>query len=175
MDPRPSEVDFRPVKKAAPAGWFVVLPGVLISLLIGCAAPPQPQNLDWSIYGNDYANTRYSHLDQVNTENVAGLRVAWTFDMNNLEAQECTPIAVDGPLYVTTAKGRAAVCSMQLWAVRTAMDPAQRPSKTRWISGFCIDVMETWPRECFKRRSCLADPGRKCPSGERRWPTRQHG
>ena len=40
MDPRPSEVDFRPVKKAAPAGWFVVLPGVLISLLIGCAAPP---------------------------------------------------------------------------------------------------------------------------------------
>ena len=76
MDRRPSEVDFRPVKKVAPPGWFVVLPGVLISLLIGCAAPPQPQNLDWSIYGNDYANTRYSHLDQVNTENVAGLRVA---------------------------------------------------------------------------------------------------
>ena len=78
---------------------------LLISLTLGCATPPEPQSLDWSLYGNDYANTRYSHLDQLNTENVANLKVAWTFDLDNLEAQECTPLVVDGTLFVTTASG----------------------------------------------------------------------
>ena len=101
MDPRTSEVDFKPVKQVALSG----LPALLISLMLGCASPPEPQSLDWSMYGNDYANTRYSHLDQLNSENIANLKVAWTFDLDSLEAQECTPITVNGTLYVTTASG----------------------------------------------------------------------
>lgn len=33
----------------------------------------------WAIQTGDYANTRYSELDQINTSNVKDLRVAWTF------------------------------------------------------------------------------------------------
>src|SRR4051812_45379943 len=34
----------------------------------------------WVRSTKDYANTRYSSLDQINTGNVGNLRVAWTFD-----------------------------------------------------------------------------------------------
>ena len=33
----------------------------------------------WAIQTGDYANTRYSSLDQINASNVGDLRVAWTF------------------------------------------------------------------------------------------------
>ena len=78
---------------------------LLVGLTIGCTTPPEPEAVEWSMYGNDYANTRYSPLDQLNTETVANLKVAWTFDLDNLEAQEATPLVVDGTLFVTTASG----------------------------------------------------------------------
>ena len=105
MDSRPCKTDFKPVEKVGLSSWSMVPLALLISLTLGCATPPEPQSLDWSLYGNDYANTRYSHLGQLNTENVANLKVAWTFDLDNLEAQECTPLVVDGTLFVTTASG----------------------------------------------------------------------
>ncbi len=107
MDSRPPEIDFKAVEKVG-----LSLLALLISLTLGCATPPEPQSLDWSMYGNDYANTRYSHLDQVNTENVANLKVAWSFDLDNLETQECTPLMVDGTLYITTASGPAWVYAL---------------------------------------------------------------
>jgi quinoprotein glucose dehydrogenase len=50
---------------------------------------------------------RYSPLDQINRENVAQLKPAWTYHTNELEGRvgktiECTPIVVDGVMYVTT-------------------------------------------------------------------------
>ncbi len=67
----------------------------------GCAS----ESVDWTMYGNDYANTRYSELDQLNPDNVSGLKAAWSFDLGIDEAQECTPITIDSTLYVTTAVG----------------------------------------------------------------------
>ena len=98
MDSRPLAIDFKQVERILLSSWPMVLLALLISLTLGCSTPPEPQSLDWGMYGNDYANTRYSHLDQVNTENVANLKVAWTFDLDNLEAQQCTPLVVDGTL-----------------------------------------------------------------------------
>jgi glucose dehydrogenase len=40
-------------------------------------ATGDPNN--WAIQTGDYANTRYSELDQINKENVGDLQVAWTF------------------------------------------------------------------------------------------------
>ena len=53
MDSRPPEIDFKAVEKVG-----LSLLALLISLTLGCATPPEPQSLDWSMYGNDYANTR---------------------------------------------------------------------------------------------------------------------
>ncbi|MGI9175906.1 MAG: PQQ-dependent dehydrogenase, methanol/ethanol family [Rhodothermales bacterium] len=65
--------------------------------------PMTPEN--WSMYGKDYANTRYSPLDQITADNVQDLKVAWIFPMQPIEAYEGTPLMVDGTLYVTTPLG----------------------------------------------------------------------
>ena len=35
---------------------------------------------NWQAYGGDVGNTRYSTLDQINTQNIAKLAQAWIFD-----------------------------------------------------------------------------------------------
>ncbi|HET7410737.1 MAG TPA: methanol/ethanol family PQQ-dependent dehydrogenase [Paracoccaceae bacterium] len=50
----------------------------------------------------DYANTRYSELDQINTENVGDLQVAWTFSTGVLRGHEGSPLVVDDIMYVHT-------------------------------------------------------------------------
>jgi PQQ-dependent dehydrogenase (methanol/ethanol family) len=50
----------------------------------------------------NYASTRYSGLDQINTGNVAGLKVAWTFDTGVNRGQEAAPIVVNNTMYVVT-------------------------------------------------------------------------
>ena len=50
----------------------------------------------------DYANTRYSRLDQINTGNVGKLQVAWTFSTGVLRGHEGSPLVVDGVMYVHT-------------------------------------------------------------------------
>jgi glucose dehydrogenase len=54
----------------------------------------------WVMAPKDYANTRYSGLDQINTGNVANLQVAWTFSVGANRGQEAAPLVVDGTLYV---------------------------------------------------------------------------
>src|SRR3569833_416911 len=54
----------------------------------------------WARATNDYANTRYSSLDQINTGNVAGLKLAWTFDTGVPRGQEAAPIVVNNTMYV---------------------------------------------------------------------------
>jgi len=50
----------------------------------------------------DYANTRYSRLDQINAGNVGKLAVAWTFSTGVLRGHEGSPLVVDGAMYVHT-------------------------------------------------------------------------
>ncbi|GLK71224.1 methanol dehydrogenase [Ancylobacter dichloromethanicus] len=48
----------------------------------------------------DYANTRYSRLDQIDAANVGRLKVAWTFSTGALRGHEGSPLVVDGVMYV---------------------------------------------------------------------------
>ncbi len=50
----------------------------------------------------DYANTRYSRLDEINAGNVGRLQVAWTFSTGVLRGHEGSPLVVDGVMYVHT-------------------------------------------------------------------------
>ena len=54
----------------------------------------------WVRATKDYANTRYSSLDQINTGNVASLKVAWTFDTGVARGQEAAPIVANNTMYV---------------------------------------------------------------------------
>lgn len=56
----------------------------------------------WAIQTGDYANTRYSELDQINKDNVGDLRVAWTFSTGVLRGHEGGPLIIDNIMYVHT-------------------------------------------------------------------------
>ncbi|MGR3696780.1 MAG: lanthanide-dependent methanol dehydrogenase XoxF5 [Roseovarius sp.] len=56
----------------------------------------------WAIQTGDYANTRYSGLDQINKDNVGKLQVAWTFSTGVLRGHEGSPLVVGDIMYVHT-------------------------------------------------------------------------
>jgi quinoprotein glucose dehydrogenase len=81
-----------------------------MAFVLTCAAPSTGQtngSVDWPRVGNDPGCTRYSALDQINRENVTRLKPAWTYHTGELEGRvgktiECTPIVIDGVMYITT-------------------------------------------------------------------------
>src|SRR5512138_2867637 len=57
---------------------------------------------EWVMPTGNYANWRYSELDQITKENVGDLQVAWTFSTGVLRGHEGGPLVIDGVMYVHT-------------------------------------------------------------------------
>src|ERR1051326_7429372 len=57
---------------------------------------------EWTRAAKDYANTRFSTLDQINTGNVKDLKLAWTFSTGVTKGHEAAPLVVNGTMYVVT-------------------------------------------------------------------------
>ena len=56
----------------------------------------------WVRPAKNFASTRFSGLDQINTTNAKTLRVAWTFETGVLRGQEGAPLVVNNTLYLVT-------------------------------------------------------------------------
>ena len=56
----------------------------------------------WVAPGKNYALTRYSELNQITTDNVKNLKVAWTFSTGVLRGHEGAPLVVGGTMYLVT-------------------------------------------------------------------------
>ena len=59
----------------------------------------------WAIAGHDYANTRYSSLNQINADNVGKLSLVYSFSLASLRSNESSPVVIGDTLYVTTSWG----------------------------------------------------------------------
>src|SRR5688500_16217719 len=57
---------------------------------------------EWRMAAKDYANTRYSSLEQINSGNVKQLEVAWTFSTGLVRGHEAAPLVVAETMYVVT-------------------------------------------------------------------------
>ena len=74
------------------------------------AAPAFGENADiealsrdpaqWPTAAKNYASTRYSKLDQINTNNVDKLQAAWMFSLGTVAGQEAAPLVIDNVMYV---------------------------------------------------------------------------
>ena len=78
----------------------------VLLVAVGCATSGSPAD-DWRVRGGDPGNSRYSTLDQINTDNVGQLQLAWTYHTDDLPPGgrgeiQATPIVVNGVLYTTT-------------------------------------------------------------------------
>ncbi len=70
---------------------------LIISLLSAC----QNQDTDWSTYGKDLTNQRFSELDQINIKNVNNLELAWQHQTGISATFQATPIVHKGIMYVS--------------------------------------------------------------------------
>jgi lanthanide-dependent methanol dehydrogenase len=66
------------------------------------AAATAPEDGQWIRPAKDFASSRFSGLNQINTSNVASLKPAWTFPTGVLRGQEAAPIVVGHMMYVVT-------------------------------------------------------------------------
>src|SRR5687767_790688 len=64
--------------------------------------PARPEDGQWPMAAKNYANTRYSGLDQINTENASKLQLAWTFSTELKRGHEAAPIIVNNTMYIVT-------------------------------------------------------------------------
>jgi alcohol dehydrogenase (cytochrome c) len=64
-------------------------------------APNDPPG-EWRRQARDYANTRFSPLDRINTTNVSRLKVAWTFSDSTPFGHEAAPLVVGGTMFIVT-------------------------------------------------------------------------
>jgi len=68
-------------------------------------AAAEPEN--WLTYGGNYQAWRYSSLDQIDVSNVNRLKVAWAFQLGEVDfGLQATPLVADGVLYVIGPKNR---------------------------------------------------------------------
>jgi alcohol dehydrogenase (cytochrome c) len=72
-----------------------------------CAQGITPQILlnppadSWPAYHGDYSGRRHSNLTQITPENVHNLSLSWAFQTGVNQALKCSPLLVDGVLYIT--------------------------------------------------------------------------
>ena len=57
---------------------------------------------NWAMQAGNYANTRYSALNQITAANVKDLKVAWTFSTGVLRGHEGSPLVIGNMMYVHT-------------------------------------------------------------------------
>jgi quinoprotein glucose dehydrogenase len=87
-----------------------------------------PRTREWNWYGGDAEATRYSPLEQITPSNVKNLKVAWihkTGDANlrPATASECTPIVVDGVMYITTPRLKVQALNAATGQLLWSFDP----------------------------------------------------
>ena len=72
------------------------------------------ENGEWRSYGGDIANTRYSGLDEISSDNFSDLEVAWRVNTANFGPNpeynfQSTPLMIGGVLYSTAGSRRAVI------------------------------------------------------------------
>jgi quinoprotein glucose dehydrogenase len=68
----------------------------------GSAPERVPKDRDWASYGGAPENNHYARLSQINRDNVAQLKIAWTFDTHEEGGLQTSPLILDGVLYGIT-------------------------------------------------------------------------
>ena len=61
----------------------------------------QDDRANWLSYGRDYANQRFTPLQQITRENVGNLAPRWIYQTGTVATFQATPLVVDGVMYLS--------------------------------------------------------------------------
>ncbi len=80
---------------------------------------------DWAHYLGDQASTQYSQLDQITTENVAQLELAWTYVSGDSANYQTNNLVVDGRVFSATPYSRLVALDGSTGKELWSFDPDQ--------------------------------------------------
>jgi len=92
----------------------------------------------WLTAARSYDEQRFSRLDQIDTNNVKELGLAWYADMDTERGQESTPLVIDGAMYLTTAWSMVKAFDSRTGKKLWEYDPGVAKSKA---ADACCDVV----------------------------------
>ncbi|NKB34310.1 MAG: PQQ-binding-like beta-propeller repeat protein [Pseudomonadales bacterium] len=98
---------------------------------------------DWPSYGNSLKGTRYSPLDQIDTNNVENLELAWTYRTGAGGAFKATPLMVGELLYMCTGGNRIVALNAESGELAWQFDPLIDPehlAQARYFTTGCRGV-----------------------------------
>lgn len=113
----------------------------LIYLIVNVGLSVKVSAEDWLCVGGDRGCQRYSKLNEINVANVGQLELAWEFKTGELAAgkakiMECTPVVVDGVMYVTSGLLKVIALDADSGRERWRFDPmAKGPWSSPLASG----------------------------------------
>ena len=101
---------------------------------------------EWLTHGGDYAETRYSSLDEINAANVASLELAWSVEVGaGGGRQESTPLVHDGVLYATTTWSTVFAIDLRTQELKWSWDPGAARGQAAGGARFCCGAVNRGP------------------------------
>ena len=70
--------------------------------VVSASAVSAPDDGQWLMASKDYANNRFSGLEEINAGNVRNLKLAWSFSTGVLRGHEGAPLVVGDTMYFVT-------------------------------------------------------------------------
>ncbi len=81
----------------------------------------------WLSHGRTYSEQRFSPLKKIDRNTVAGLGLAWSYDLESTRGVEATPIVVDGVMYVSAPWSKVhaldAATGKKIWSFDPEVPP----------------------------------------------------
>jgi quinoprotein glucose dehydrogenase len=150
---RPSHAKRHCPLGAASIGLLGLLTPVVLTL-VGSSREDDPI-VEWTSYGGNTTNSRYSTLSQINRENFKNLRIAWKWDSPDnsiIKARpglrawknESTPIMADRVLYTSTSLSQVAAIDAAVGKTLWVFDPKTYEHGTPANQGFVTRGVALW-------------------------------
>ena len=124
------------------------VPLLAVAFALAASSARAESGNEWTTYGGDPANMRYSALAQIGTANVATLAAAWSLQLGVLKGQESTPLVIGDTMYVTTSMGPRYVY---------ALDAATGAVRWRYAPDIAEDLAPTVCCGLVNRGAAYAD------------------
>lgn len=94
---------------------------------------------NWAMQAGDFANQRYSELNQINKSNVGKLKVAWMMSTGVLRGHEGSPLVIGDSMYIHTPfPNKVMAVDVATQKIKWKYEPKQDPAV---IPQMCCDTV----------------------------------